>query len=115
MHRWHRRWHRQVAPLERLLGRLGGPLGEGDATPPVGDPDWCRALAGALLAFDRESAFPVPSYAADAHLRRAVRRLVLGATACLEGRLHEAAFRIVQAHESFAQAELVLRPYGVSP
>ncbi|MGD2114329.1 MAG: hypothetical protein PVG07_04710 [Acidobacteriota bacterium] len=111
MLRWHERWRRQTAPLKRLLGRFG----DDEAVAPVGDAEWCRSLAAALLALDRESVFPVPSYAADAHLRRAVRRLVLGATACLEGRLHEAVHRIRRAEDAFANAELVLRPYGVEP
>ena len=108
---WHERWREQASPLERLLGELGAE----DARIPAGDPRWCRALGEALVAFDHESAFPVPSYAADAHLKRAVRRLVLGATACLEGRVYAATHRIRRAHEAFADAATVLRPYGVAP
>lgn len=111
MVRWHGRWREQASPLERLLGDLGAE----DAPIPAGDPRWCRALGEALVTFDHESAFPVPSYAADAHLKRAVRRLVLGATACLEGRVYAATHRIRRAHEAFGDAAMVLRPYGVAP
>ncbi len=111
MVRWHERWQEEADPLERLLGDLGAE----DARIPAGDPRWCRALGEALVSFDHESAFPVPSYAADAHLKRAVRRLVLGATACVEGRAYAATYRIRRAHEAFADAEMVLRPYGVTP
>lgn len=111
MVRWHGRWREQASPLERLLGGLGTE----EARVSAGDPEWCRALGEALVTFDHESAFPVPSYAADAHLKRAVRRLVLGATACLEGRVYAATHRIRRAHEAFGDAATVLRPYGLAP
>ncbi len=111
MERWHSRWRAQAEPLDRLLGGLGTT----DQPPPVGRRSWCRALAEALLAFDRDRAFPVPSYAAGRSLRRALDLLGQGAAACLEGRVYAASYYLRSAQSSFGDAATVLRPYGVVP
>ena len=108
---WHARWRRQAKPLDRLLGGLGTI----DRPPPVGRPSWCRALAEALLAFDRGRAFPVPSYTAGRSLRRGLDLLGQGAAACLEGRVYAASDLLRRAQRSFGDAAVVLRPYGVAP
>jgi len=108
---WHTRWRRQAEPLDRLLGGLGTI----DQPPPVGRPSWCRALAEALVEFDRGRAFPVPSYAAGRSLRRGLDLLGQGAAACLEGRVYAASDLVRRAQRSFGDAAVVLRPYGVAP
>lgn len=111
MTRWHRVWREQAAPLDRLLGGLGAL----DQPAPLGRPGWCRALAEALVAFDRERAFPVPSYAVGRHLRRGLDLLGRGAIACLEGRRYAAAYELRRAQRAFRDAASVLGPYGLTP
>ena len=119
MARWHRRWTEATAPLAGLLDAIDSPDGDGagraDPVAPVADRAWCRGLARELLALDRERALPVPVYAADLHVRRALDRLMAGAVACLEGRYHASAHHVGRALERFGEAAFVLRPYGVEP
>jgi len=111
MERWQERWRRQAEPLGRLLGGLGTQ----DQPPPVGRRSWCRALAEAVLAFDRERVFPTPSYAAGRSLRRGLDLLGRGAVACLQGRVYAASDLVRRAQRSFGDAAVLLRPYGVAP
>jgi len=111
MARWHRVWREEAGPFDRLLGGLGAV----DQPAPVGRPGWCRALAEALVAFDRERAFPVPSYAVGRHLRRGLDLLGRGAIACLEGRRYAAAYELRRAQRAFRDAASVLSPYGLAP
>jgi|GEM_PF-1539282 len=109
--RWHRVWEEETAPLREILGRPGA----AEQPARVGDPRWCGALGSAVLAVDRERVFPAPSYGVGARLRRALGSLVRAANACFDHRPYEASFRLAQAHEAFAQAARLLRPYGVAP
>lgn len=111
MLRWHGIWREETAPLREVLGRFVG----AEHAAPVADPRWCGTLGRAVLAVDRERVFPVPSYGVGARLRRALGALVRAANACFDRRSYEAGFRLAQAHEAFAQAGRLLRPYGVAP
>lgn len=108
---WHRIWREETGPLRRTLGRLGAE----EHAAPVADRAWCVTLGRAVLAVDRERVFPAPSYGVGVRLTRGLGALVRAANACFEGRTHEAAFRLAQAHEAFAGAAWLLGPYGVAP
>lgn len=110
--RWHRRYRAQIDPLGPALEELLDRLARGDAR---GLTKPCRRFATAFLRIDRQAIFPVPDFAANHHLQRAIDSLHAAAIACLEFRPAALVYQLRRADEGFADADLSLERYGVPP
>jgi hypothetical protein len=109
---WHAAYDREMAPVRRELAAVLERLARGDFD---GLLPRCRRLAAALAEVDAEAMLPVPDFAADVHLNRALSGLSRAATACLADRRGLFLRHLDEAGQAFANAELALRRWGLHP
>lgn len=109
---WHAVYAREIAPVRSALAAVLDRLARGDYD---GLLPSCRRLTAALAAVDAEAMLPVPDFAADVHLNRALSSLSNAATACLADRRGLFLRHLDEAGRAFANADLALRRWGLHP
>lgn len=112
MRAWHSEYAREMKPVRRSLARLLRKLaaGQGTGLGPV-----CRRLDAELAEVDLDAVLPVPDFATNVHLSRALGGLYRAATACLVRRPGELIHHLDEAGAAFGNAALALRRYGLRP
>lgn len=112
MRRWHAAYRRELAPVRRSLAPVLAEIARG-RTRNLGPP--CQRLRTTLGAIDLEAVLPVPDFAADLHLKRALGGLYQAAAACVVRRTGEMIHHLDQAGAALGNAALALRRYGLEP
>lgn len=112
MRGWYATYRRELMPVRRSLAPVLAEIARGrtrDLAPP------CRRLRATLAAIDLEAVLPVPDFAADLHLKRALGGLYQAATACVVHRTGEMIHHLDRAGAALGNAALALRRYGLEP
>ena len=106
---WTETFHRETTPFQAALARL---LAAREVERPPELVPYCRRLAGALVAIDREGLFPAPDLAADVHLKHSLDLFAVAAVACVHQRFAATDYYLTEADQAMRHLDLALRRYG---